>query len=264
MIKQILSIAGSDSGAGAGIQADLKTFAAHKTYGLSVITAITAQNTMGVKKFEEVSIELIKSQLDAVFEDFDISAVKTGMLPSAKIIKLVADYFKRISSPTVVDTVMIAKGGHSLVKDDAVKAIIYDLIPVAFLITPNIDEAEVILDMKINNVEEMKLASEKLLKLNCKAVLLKGGHLEGDKSIDVLYDGEKYSFFEAERINTENTHGTGCTLSSAIAANLGKGLSLEDSVKKAKDYISNAILYASKNKIGHGHGPLNHFYMFED
>lgn len=260
MIKQVLTIAGSDSGAGAGIQADLKAFAANEVYGLSVITAITAQNTLGVNKFSEVSIDMISAQIDAVFEDFNIAAIKTGMLPSSEIINLIVNKLKDKDVPLIVDTVMIAKGGSSLMNNSAVSTMVESLIPLANLITPNIDEAEFMLERKIKTVEEMKSAATNLHAFGCKAVLLKGGHLDSDKAIDVLFDGNSFSLFETTRIPSENTHGTGCTLASTITANIAKEQSLENAISNAKEYITGAIEYTANRKIGHGHGPLDHFY----
>lgn len=260
MLKQVLTIAGSDSGAGAGIQADLKAFAANGVYGLSVITAVTAQNTQGVADFEPVSSKLISAQLDAVLTDFDVSVIKTGMLPSSEVIQTVVQKLKGIPIPVVVDTVMVAKGGCSLISNPAVTTMMTDLIPLATLITPNIDEAEYMLERTIKSLDDAKAAAKDLYQLGCKAVLLKGGHLNTEDAIDVLFDGNDYSLFESPRISSENTHGTGCTLASTIAANIAKGLPLNQAISEAKSYISGAIAYTAHRKIGHGHGPLDHFY----
>lgn len=261
MLKQALTIAGSDSGAGAGIQADLKAFAANGVYGTSVITAVTAQNTQGVSGYSEVPPHMIEAQIDAVLSDFEIAVIKTGMFPSPESIQVVTEKLKNFSNPIIVDTVMIAKGGCKLTSNQAVKSMMTDLIPMATLITPNIDEAEYMLERTIKSVNDMKLAVKDLHQLGCKAVLLKGGHLNSESAIDILFDGQEYHLFESKRILSENTHGTGCTLASTIAANLANGLTLTDAISKAKTYITGAITYTANRKIGHGHGPLDHFYL---
>lgn len=262
-MKQVLTIAGSDSGAGAGIQADLKTMAANGVYGLSVITSVTAQNTMGVTDIFDLPLSIIFSQIDTVFNDFDISAVKTGMLSNPEIIDVIVDRIKKYNvKRLVVDPVMVAKGGSKLLQDNAINKMKNDLIPLAYVITPNIEEAKVLVNIdKIENIDDMKIACKKLKKLGSKNVLLKGGHLEGEITYDVLYDGKRFDIFYMQRINTKNTHGTGCTMASAIAANIAKGEDIFDAVRKAKGYVYNAILNGKDLNIGKGHGPLNHFFL---
>ncbi len=263
-MKNVLTIAGSDSCGGAGIQADLKTFSANGVYGMSVITAVTAQNTKGVFAVQDMDESIIKAQIDAIFTDIKVSAVKIGMVSKISTIEAISEKLKQYKpSPVVLDPVMISKSGFSLLKPESKTALIKDLIPLATIITPNIPEAEEILkevssDIKnIDTVEQMELAAKEIYKLGCSNVLLKGGHLENDAT-DVLYDGENITYFRSNRINTKNTHGTGCTLSSAIASQLALGLNIVDAVKKAKEYITVAIEHSLD--IGHGVGPTNHFY----
>ncbi|WP_209125360.1 bifunctional hydroxymethylpyrimidine kinase/phosphomethylpyrimidine kinase [Alkalihalobacillus sp. BA299] len=258
-MNKALTIAGSDSGGGAGIQADLKTFQELGTFGMSVITALTAQNTLGVHGVFPQSIEAIEAQLDAVLSDIGTDAVKTGMLFSAEIIELVAEKLKQYHvNNVVVDPVMIAKGGASLLQDAAVEALISKLLPLATVITPNLPEAAKILKMKeMTTLAEMESAAKKLHELGPKYVVLKGGHLEGNtKSTDILYDGQEIILLEAERIRTKNTHGTGCTFAAAIAAQLAKGDDITAAVKTAKEFISAAITHSLS--IGGGIGPTNH------
>ncbi|MCA1927856.1 MAG: bifunctional hydroxymethylpyrimidine kinase/phosphomethylpyrimidine kinase [Calditerrivibrio sp.] len=262
-MKQVLTIAGSDSGAGAGIQADLKAMAANGVYGISVITSITAQNTMGVTDIFDLPLSIIFSQIDTVFNDFDISAVKIGMLSNEEIIGVVADRMRKYNvKRLIVDPVMVAKGGSKLLQDNAIDKLKNLLVPIAYLITPNIEEAKVLVDIdKIENIDDMKVACKKLKKLGSRNVLLKGGHLDGELTYDVLYDGKNFDIFYMQRINTKNTHGTGCTMASTIAANIAKGDTLSESVRKAKGYVYNAILSGKDMNIGKGHGPLNHFFL---
>ena len=259
-IAKALTIAGSDSGGGAGIQADLKTFTAHKVYGASVITAVTAQNTTGVSGIYDLPINFIEKQIDAVIKDIGFNSVKIGMLSNKSIINLVSEKMKQFDLKNIVlDPVMVATSGDKLLLDDSINALKTDLIPLADLITPNIYEAELLAGLKISSVENMKEAAEKLIKLDCKYVLIKGGHItDSDYSTDILYDGIKFTQYESKRINTQNTHGTGCTYSSAITANLAKGLDMEKAVENAKEYITQAI--SNSFNIGKGHGPLNHFW----
>lgn len=261
---QVLSIAGSDSGAGAGIQADLKAMSANGVYGLTVITSITAQNTMGVTDIFDLPLSIIYSQIDTVFNDFQIAAVKTGMLSSFEIIEVVANRMKKYSvEKLVVDPVMVAKGGSKLLQDSAISKLKSELIPLAYVITPNIEEAKVLLGCNsIDNLDEMKDAAVELKKLGCKNVLLKGGHLNGEYTYDVAYDGDKIEVYSMQRIDTKNTHGTGCTMASTIAANLAKGYDFFTSVLLAKGYVYNAILHGADMNIGRGHGPLKHFFLF--
>lgn len=263
-MKTALTIAGSDSCGGAGIQADLKSFSANGVYGMSVITAVTAQNTQGVFAVQDITPELIGQQIDAIFTDIEVDAVKIGMVSQIASIEAISEKLIKYKPKNIVlDPVMISKSGYSLLQPEAKTALIEKLLPLADVLTPNLPEAEAILgeklkrEFKITNVDEMVLAAEELHKLGPKYVLVKGGHLEG-KAVDVLFDGQSMTFLETERINTKNTHGTGCTLSSAIAANLALGLSIVESVKKAKNYITTAI--EQSLEIGKGVGPTNHFY----
>lgn len=263
-MKKVLTIAGSDSCGGAGIQADLKSFSANGVYGMSVITAITAQNTMGVFAVQDLDEEIIKAQIDAIFTDIIVDAVKIGMVSSISTIDAISEKLELYRPKNLVlDPVMISKSGFSLLKSQSKTALIKKLIPLASLITPNVPEAEEILRevnaniISIETVEHMEKATKELYKLGCKNVLLKGGHMEGD-AIDVFYDGKEILHFTSERINTKNTHGTGCTLSSAIAANLALHFSMKDAIKNSKEYITTAIKHSLD--IGHGVGPTNHFY----
>lgn len=256
-----LTIAGSDSSGGAGIEADLKTFSAIGTYGMSVITAITAQNTQGVFAVEDLSEEIIKKQIEVVFEDIPPKAVKIGMVSSPQIIKKIVDTLKKYNPKyLVVDPVMVSKSGYSLLKPEAKENLIKYLIPMAYIITPNIPEAEEITGMVIKDVEDMKIAGKKILKLGTKYVLIKGGHLEGE-AVDVLIGEDIFKVYHQKRINKKNTHGTGCTLSSAIASHLALGYDVKKSVELSKEYITEAIRHSFN--IGKGVGPVNHFYQFE-
>ena len=263
-MKNVLTIAGSDSSGGAGIQADLKSFSANGVFGMSVITAITAQNTQGVFAVEDVSSSMIGKQIDAIFTDIEVSAVKIGMVSIINSIEIISQKIKEYSPKNIViDPVMISKSGFSLLQPESKTVLIEKLLPLAYVLTPNIPEAEVILEealgkkVTISNIEDMIEASKEIKKLGPKNVLIKGGHMEGS-AVDVLFDGEKISYFESERIATKNTHGTGCTLSSAITANLALGYSVEESIKKSKEYITTAIAHSLD--IGKGVGPTNHFY----
>jgi hydroxymethylpyrimidine/phosphomethylpyrimidine kinase len=257
-MKTALTIAGSDSGGGAGIQADLKAFAANGVYGMSVITAVTAQNTQEVRAVHNMDIGIIKSQIEAVFDDIQVDGVKIGMLSSPAIVETVASTLSKYEPKHIVlDPVMVSKGGHHLLQQDAIQALIEKVIPLASILTPNIPEAEVLTGSSIVSEDDMIDACQKLEKLGAKTVLLKGGHLLGNPN-DVFYDGETFCWLKGERIQTKNTHGTGCTLSSAIAANLAKGFSLLESVQLGKKYITTAIEHSLS--IGSGHGPTNHFY----
>lgn len=255
-----LTIAGSDSSGGAGIQADLKTFSAIGTYGMSVITAITAQNTEGVFMVEDLSKEIIRKQIEVVIEDIKPKAIKIGMVSNPEIINEIVDTLSKYDIEyLVVDPVMISKSGFYLLKPEAKDALIKNLIPKAYILTPNTLEAEEISGVKINTLEDMKEAGEKILDLGPKYVLMKGGHLEGE-AIDILVGKDVYKELKSERLNNKNTHGTGCTLSSAITSYLALGNDIERAVELGKEYITNAI----KNSfdIGKGVGPVNHFYKF--
>ena len=256
-----LTIAGSDSSGGAGVQADLKTFSAIGTYGMSVITAITAQNTHGVFLVEDLSKEIIQKQIKVVFEDIEPKAVKIGMVSSPEIIKAIVESLDKYSPKyLVVDPVMISKSGYSLLKPEAKDNLIKYLIPKAYIITPNTLEAEEITGIKINNVDDMKLVGKKILELGPKYVLMKGGHLDGD-AVDVLIGKDTFEIYKSERLDRKNTHGTGCTLSSAITANLALGFDVVQAVSNAKKYITEAIRYSFD--IGSGVGPVHHFYKFD-
>jgi hydroxymethylpyrimidine/phosphomethylpyrimidine kinase len=258
-----LTIAGSDSGGGAGIQADLKTFAALGVYGASVVTALTAQNTKGVFAIHEVPIEFIAAQMDAVFSDLAVSAVKIGMLGSAAAIDAVADGLRRHRARNVVlDTVMTASAGGKLLHDGAVDAL-RALIAQVRLVTPNLPEAAVLIGAeKARDEEEMVAQAQKLLALGAGAVLIKGGHGSGSESIDFLVEGTSCTRFAAPRIATRNTHGTGCTLASAIAAGLARNLSLVDAVRQAKAFVTAALEAADRLQIGSGSGPVHPFHKW--
>jgi len=253
-----LTIAGSDSGAGAGIQADMKTFAAFGVYGVTVITAITAQNTVGVRAVQDVDPGVIAAQLDAVAEDFAIAALKTGMLSSAVIIEAVAAGLERYGlRPLVVDPVMVAKSGDRLLREDAVDALRRRLLPLAQVVTPNIPEAEVLAGRSIRTRDDRVAAARAIMDLGANAVVIKGGHSEDDPIVDLLVDNGGVHEYRASRIVTTSTHGTGCTFSAAITAGLAAGMDLPHAVAEARDYVSRAL--ATAPGLGHGHGPLNHF-----
>ncbi len=257
-MENVLTIAGSDSSGGAGIQADLKTFAAHGVYGMSVITAVTAQNTQGVIDVQDICQDIIAKQLDAVFQDIEVAAVKVGMVSQIETITTIALKLEKYHVQNMVlDPVMVSKSGYHLLKTDAKAALVHKILPLASMVTPNIPEAEVITGHVIKTLRDMERAAEVIYKMGPKHVLVKGGHLENDAT-DILFDGENFTYFRGEKISTKNTHGTGCTLSSAIAANIGKGYSVIDAVTEAKKYITIAIEHALS--IGKGYGPLNHFY----
>ena len=259
-MKQILTIAGSDSGGGAGIQADIKAISANGGYAMSAITSVTAQNTVAVTDAFDLPISLIEAQLDAVFTDFEVASVKTGMLSSPAIVEAVAGKLREYTPPAiVVDPVMISKSKFPLLKAEAIDSLKTALIPLATVITPNVYEAELLAERDIRNTDDAKSAAKTIAALGCQAVLVKGGHLIGDKAIDVLYCDGNWRFFEAERVETENTHGTGCTYSAAIATQLAHGKDLNDAIDTAKAYITGAIQHALD--IGNGHGPTNHFFQ---
>ncbi|MCH8847427.1 MAG: bifunctional hydroxymethylpyrimidine kinase/phosphomethylpyrimidine kinase [Chloroflexi bacterium] len=255
-----LTIAGSDSSAGAGIQADLKTFAAFEVYGATAITAVTAQNTLGVTAVEELPASMVAAQIDAVADDLGVAAVKTGMLSSASIIETVAERLVAHGlGVVVVDPVMVAKGGDRLLREDAVDALRERLLPLALVLTPNASEAEVLSGRPVTTMEEAKEAARAIRALGPHYVLVKGGHF-GEDAVDVLFDGERFTELPAKRVATTSTHGTGCTLSSAIAAGLANGKGVGEAVADAKAYVTEAIGRAFP--VGAGHGPLNHFYRW--
>ncbi|KQU50467.1 hydroxymethylpyrimidine/phosphomethylpyrimidine kinase [Bosea sp. Leaf344] len=262
-----LTIAGSDSSGGAGIQADLKTFAAHQVYGASVIVALTAQNTRGVSAIHAVPASFVTAQMDAVFGDLDVAAVKIGMLATAELIEAVADGLERHRAANIVlDPVMVAASGAKLLEDDAVDAIRRRLFPLAMLVTPNLPEAAALLETSLAETEAaMAAQAEGLAALGAANVLVKGGHGAGETSSDLLLlAGGQRQRFTAPRHDTLNTHGTGCTLSSAITAGLARGLALPEAVGHAKTYITAAIAAADSVKVGHGHGPVHHFHHWWD
>jgi hydroxymethylpyrimidine kinase/phosphomethylpyrimidine kinase len=255
-LKTVLTIAGSDSSGGAGIQADIKTIMANGCYAMSAITALTAQNTMGVTGIQETSSEMLSLQLDAVFTDIRPDAIKIGMVASEKLIRVIADKIKKYQAEhVVVDTVMVSTSGHRLIDEDAIGALKECLLPIAEVITPNIPEAEVLAEMTIRDEQDMVRAAEKISKVYGCAVLCKGGHSINDAN-DVLYSDGKVNWYYGKRIDNPNTHGTGCTLSSAIASNLAKGYKIDEAIRNAKDYISGAL--ADGMDLGHGSGPMNH------
>lgn len=261
----VLTIAGSDSGAGAGIQADLKTISACGGYGTSAITVITAQNTLGVFGIHPIPTQHLKSQIKAILDDIGADAIKIGMLHAADTIHTVANCLKEYNYQNIVlDPVMVATSGDSLLVNDAISVLKEELFPLARLITPNIPECEVLLGKKITEVSNLKDLAKELGTLYNTSVLLKAGHLQLDILTDVFYNTENDTWLElpSEKINTKNTHGTGCTLSSAIATYLAKGNSLEDAIKKGKKYLENAIIKSADHSLGKGHGPLHHFYEF--
>jgi hydroxymethylpyrimidine/phosphomethylpyrimidine kinase len=262
LIRNVLSIAGSDPSGGAGIQADLKAFAARRVYGMAVITALTAQNTRGVFRVETVPPDFVEDQIGAIFEDIRVDAVKIGMIGSAGIARAVAGALSATrTGPVVLDPVMVAKGGAALLAADAVDALTTRLLPFAALLTPNLPEAAALLGEPVaTDRAGMAAQAARLRALGPAAVLVKGGHLEGEGSPDVLATADGLEWFEAERIPTANTHGTGCTLSSAIAAELAKGASPAGAIAVAKSYLAEAIAAADALSVGSGHGPVHHFH----
>ena len=261
-IKQVLTIAGSDSGGGAGIQADIKSMSANGVFAMSVVTAVTAQNTEEVTDVFELPTSIVAAQIDAVFDDFDVAAVKTGMLSSAAIVEIVARMLKPQNvTNLVVDPVMISKSGHLLLKPDAINAIKGQLFPLALLVTPNIHEAQQLSGIEIKTLADARRAAKIIHGFGCKHVLIKGGHLPTDRATDLLYDGRFFNVFKGEFIDTPHTHGTGCTFASAISAHLAQGKSVNDAIQAAKAYLTEAIRHSLA--IGHGTGPTNHFYFLQ-
>ncbi len=257
-MKTALSIAGSDCSGGAGIQADIKTMTMNGVYAMSAVTALTAQNTEGVSAISEVSPEFLKNQLDMIFGDIYPHAVKIGMVSSAELIEAIAERLTFYGAKNIVaDPVMVSTSGSKLLRDDAVSALVKRLLPLADVTTPNIPEAEILSGTAIRTPNDMERAAQKISEENSCAVLLKGGHSVSDAD-DVLYANGTLKWFSGKRIDNPNTHGTGCTLSSAIAANLAKGFSLDESVERAKDYISGAL--AAMLDLGKGSGPMNHAF----
>jgi len=260
-MKKVLTIAGSDSGGGAGIQADLKTFSARGVFGMSAITALTAQNTIGVQGVYEIDPEFVGKQIDSVMNDIGADAWKTGMLSNAQIIKVVANRAQKFEvTCIIVDPVMVAKSGDPLLKQEARHSLITELLPRAYIVTPNLHEAQVLTGIKITTIDKAKEAAIKINEMGAQNVIIKGGHMNmDDESVDLLYNGDSFIEFHANRINTENTHGTGCTFASAIAAEIAKNEDLIKAIHIAKAYLTAAIKEADKLQVGDGHGPTNHF-----
>ncbi len=259
-----LTIAGSDSGGGAGIQADLKTFSALGVFGTSAIASLTAQNTRGVQGVLPIPPAFVQQQINSVLTDIQVAAIKTGMLATADIIAAVAETLAAYPHiPLVLDPVMVATSGDRLLAEDAIHTLIENLLPLATLVTPNLHEAAVLLNSPIaSNLEQMRAQGEHIMALGAKAVLMKGGHSEGDTATDLLITKAGVEAFSTPRLATKNTHGTGCTLASAVAAGLAKHYSLNESVKHAKEYLHQALSHSEKLHIGQGAGPVHHFYNF--
>lgn len=261
-----LTIAGSDSGGGAGIQADLKTFAAFGVYGASAITAVTAQNTLGVVDWVAMPVDLVTAQIDAVLSDIGADAVKTGMLANAGVIEAVAARLRAHKvEQLVVDPVMVAKGGHRLLEPDAIGALVRELLPLATIATPNLPEAEVLTNRRIATWDDARGAAQQIVEMGARSVVVKGGHFdagtaEGRGATDLYYDGHSFHEFTSVRVDTTSTHGTGCTFASAVAAGLAKGMGARDAIALAKSYVTLAIQHAYP--IGSGHGPVHHFYRY--
>jgi hydroxymethylpyrimidine/phosphomethylpyrimidine kinase len=261
-MRTALTIAGSDSGAGAGIQADLKTFAAHGVYGTSAITAVTAQNTLGVTCFEALSADLVVAQIEAVASDIGVHAAKTGMLANAAIVEAVAAAVEDLEIPLlVVDPVMVAKSGDRLVDDEAIGMMRSELLRRAFVVTPNIPEAETLAGIRITSDEDRHQAARRIHRLGASAVVIKGGHFHSEDIVDLLYDGHRFHPFHAPRIGGNNTHGTGCTFAASLASQLALGKTLHDAVPLAQAYVAGGIRHALE--IGRGHGPLHHFWRLQ-
>ena len=260
-MKVALTIAGSDSGGGAGIQADLKTFAAFGVYGTSAITAVTAQNTVAVTRVQEIEPSVIAAQIDAVAEDFPIAAVKTGMLANAAIVEAVAATVRRRALPRlVVDPVMVSKSGAVLLSRDAAEALRLMLLPLAEMVTPNLPEAERLSGVTITDEATAREAARRIAAHGARTVLIKGGHGAGAEAIDLFHDGRVFESFRGPRLKTRNTHGTGCTLSAAIAALLPVSPDVPTAIRRAKDYLVAAIAAAGTLEVGRGHGPVHHFH----
>lgn len=258
----VLTVAGSDSCGGAGIQADLKTIEALGAYGASAITAVTAQNTLEVRAIHAIPNNIVRQQIEAVAEDLDIAAIKTGMLFNKEIVKIVVECIKKFNiKNVVVDPVMVATSGAKLIEDETIETIKEELFPLATVITPNLPETELLLNEKINSVQCMELAAKKLLDFSCKCAIVKGGHLEDNILTDVYCIDNQLNKITSEKIDTKNTHGTGCTFSAAIATYLAKGEQISEAIAKAHSYLYGAILSAKHNQIGHGHGSLHHSYL---
>ena len=262
-IVSALTIAGSDSGGGAGIQADLKAFSSRGVYGASVITALTAQNTQGVTMIEAVSLDMITAQIKAVLDDIDISAIKIGMLGSADVIKTVARALRHYQGPIILDPVMVAKSGDRLLDNDAEQALIEFLVPRSSILTPNLPEAACLVNaVQAETSDQMRQQAKALMNYGARAVLMKGGHSIAALCHDLLVQKDREDSFTAPRLNTRNTHGTGCSLSSAIAAEIAKGKTVVDAVQVSHQWLQGALKKADKLDIGKGHGPVHHFHEF--
>jgi hydroxymethylpyrimidine/phosphomethylpyrimidine kinase len=263
-MHKALTIAGSDSGGGAGIQADLKTFAALGVYGMSVLTAITAQNTLGVQGVHELPPEFVAQQIRSVLDDLGADAIKTGMLSSAPIIRAIAKTLRAYEvERLVIDPVMVARSGDPLLREDARDALISEMLPLATVLTPNRHEAQVLAGLAIHTLDDVRQAAIAIHQLGPGHVVVKGGDLEEtDESVDVLYDGQEFHVFSAPRVETRNTHGTGCTFASAIAAELAKGKDIPTAVAAAKQYVTQALQGGAAFRLGQGHGPVHHFAPF--
>lgn len=261
---RVLIIAGSDSGGGAGIQADIKAVTAAGGFAMTAVTAITVQNTLGVSNVHGVPLGIVAEQIDAVLSDLGADAIKTGMLGTTAMVEAVAErlHARAKAIPALIDPVMVAKGGHPLLADDAVGAVRSELVPLAALLTPNAPEAERLAEVAVETLDGQRRAAERLLKRGARAVLVKGGHIDGARFTDLLATPDGETFFEAERIATRSTHGTGCTLASAIAARLAQGMDLIDAVAQARDYVFEAIRRAPG--FGAGHGPLDHAWPLRE
>jgi hydroxymethylpyrimidine/phosphomethylpyrimidine kinase len=259
-MKKVLTIAGSDSGGGAGIQADLKSFAARGVFGMCAVTALTAQNTVGVQGLVEIEPHFVSQQIDSVMMDMGADAWKTGMLANAEIIRVVVESAKEYNvKKIIVDPVMVARGGEPLLHPDAVSTYISELFPLALIVTPNCEEAAILAKIKISDTEDMKTAAKIIKKMGPENVIIKGGHFEKENSAtDILYDGHKFTEFGTPQINTENTHGTGCTFASALAAEIAKGSLIEEAIRVTKAYVTAAIIRADSLSVGVGRGPIDH------
>lgn len=256
-LKKLLIIAGSDSGGGAGIQADIRTAHAHGVYPTTAITALTAQNTQGVLGIYDVTANFVAAQINAVLEDIGADAIKIGMLNNSAVVSAIEAELAGKDIPIVLDTVMVAKGGAPLLRENAVNSLKAKLIPLASIVTPNLPEAEILAGIKIKKLDDMIQAGKNILNYGCHSVLIKGGHLRGNVVYDVVVTRKKFEVFSHEKINSKNTHGTGCTMSTSIACHLANGKDVFTAVDKAREFIIKAIKTAPK--IGHGHGPVNHF-----
>jgi len=260
-MKKVLTVAGSDSGGGAGIQADLKTFAALKVYGTSAITAVTAQNTKKVSGVHTLPAEFVSMQMEAVVEDIGVDALKTGMLANTDIIRSVAEMVRKYSlAPLVVDPVMVAQSGDVLMEREAIAALREELLPLAAVVTPNLDEATIFAEREVKTLEDMKYAAKQIFSLGPAWVLVKGGHMDGDTVTDLLYDGSEFRYYSSPRLEVKNTHGSGCTYAAAIAAVLTRVATVPEAVSLARDYLLEAL--AEGIDVGKGSGPLHHFVRY--